>query len=226
MSSQAVDSASAQAEPDITVQGWTPRYAAAVRELFEIEGGYVDDPADRGGATKYGISLRFLKAEGAFDEDGDGVADFDLDFDGDIDGVDIRNLTPADARVLYHRCFWQTIGADRLPRPLGEAVFDQAVNGGLIAARKLLQRALNLCLMEATKAKASAPPPLAVDGGIGAETLAAVSWVLRYPAQGMPTLIAAYRDAVRDRYRAIARRNPSQQRFLRGWLARAERLGR
>jgi lysozyme family protein len=216
----------AETDAGITVQGYSPRYAAAVAELLDIEGGFVDDQADRGGATKYGISLRFLKSEGAFDEDGDGIADFDLDFDGDIDGIDIRKLTPGDARFLYLRCFWLPIGADQLPRPLGEAVFDQAVNGGLSAGKKLLQRAVNQCLMEARRIGATPPALLAIDGSLGAHTRATVDWVLRFPGKGMPALIAAYRDAVRERYRAIARRYPSQQRFLRGWLARAERLGR
>jgi hypothetical protein len=82
---------------DILVQGYTTRYAAAAKKLLLIEGGFVDDPTDRGGTTKYGISLRFLAAAGAFDSDGDGIADFDLDMDGDIDGADVRKLTRGDA---------------------------------------------------------------------------------------------------------------------------------
>jgi lysozyme family protein len=61
-----------------------------VSHLIGVEGGRVNDPLDRGGETKYGVSLRFLAAEGAFDDDGDGKADYDLDMDGDIDGADIR----------------------------------------------------------------------------------------------------------------------------------------
>lgn len=210
---------------DIDVDGYSPRYLAAFKDLLGIEGGFVDDPADRGGATKYGISLRFLVAEGAFDDDGDGKADFDLDMDGDIDGRDIRALTPGDARYLYHRCFWQPLRADILPRPLGEMLFDQGVNGGRTTARKLLQRAINNCLLSAPK-QAGAGLPLKVDGQIGDATMRKLGWVLRYPALGMPALIDSFRHEVRERYREIVRRFPSQQRFLRGWLARAERLGR
>ena len=208
----------------IRVEGYSRRYAAAVDELLGIEGGFVDDPVDRGGTTKFGISLRFLASEGTFDDDGDGKADFDLDFDGDIDGQDIRKLTRGDAVYLYHRCFWIPLGAERLPVPIGEMLFDQAVNGGIVTARKLLQRAINMCLMELGPRRTIGL--LAVDGVLGSDSLKALQYVISFRQSGKDQLVAAYRAAVRERYRQIVTRFPSQQRFLRGWLARADRLGR
>lgn len=206
--------------PDIiTVEGYSRRFADAFEELLGIEGGFVDDPVDRGGATKYGISLRFLKTEGAFDDDGDMVAEFDLDFDGDIDGQDIRRLTVGDARYLYQRCFWTRLDCESFPKPIGEMLFDQGVNGGNFAARKLLQQALNYCLAR------TGHHLLTVDGKIGERTREAMDKVLACPRLGIGALVEAFREAVRDRYRAIVRRHPSQKKFLRGWLARAERLG-
>lgn len=211
----------------IVVQGYSPRFAAAVKHLLGIEGGHVNDPADRGGETNFGISLRFLAAEGAFDEDGDGKADFDLDMDGDIDGEDIRKLTKAEAVFLYHRCFWARAQAEIFPEPLGEMLFDQAVNGGLVAARKLLQRAINTCLFNiGLGGPRSAMPALRIDGVAGPATQQALVRVLVHPGCGVAELVAAYRDAVRERYRQIVARFPSQKRFLRGWLARADKLGR
>lgn len=209
---------------ELLVNGWSPRFARAVSVLLRTEGGHVNDPVDRGGETKYGISLRFLVSAGQIDLDADGVADFDLDMDGDIDGADIRRLTPHDAKFVYHRCFWKPLDADAWAAPIGEAMFDQAVNGGLVAAKKLLQRAINACLARA--AAADRPAPLAVDGTLGAATRAAFAWVLRYPGLGMAALILAYRQAAADRYRAIVAAAPSQKRFLRGWLRRAAELGR
>ncbi|MFV0642937.1 MAG: glycoside hydrolase family 108 protein [Sphingomonadaceae bacterium] len=203
---------------DIVVEGWSQRYARAFAHLLGIEGGHVNDPVDRGGETKYGISLRFLRVEGAFDEDGNGRPDFDLDMDGDIDGADIRLLTIGDARYLYLKCFWMPLGCDGLPMPIGEILFDQAVNGGAFAARKLLQRAINLCLARMGESL------ITVDGRIGPDTLDAMTFVLA--KRGMTALIEACRVAAADRYRLIAQRYPSQKRFLKGWLRRAERLGR
>ena len=90
------------------------RFAAVVRHVLGIEGGHSNDAADRGGETNFGISLRFLKAEGRLDLNGDGIADYDLDMDGDIDGADIRLLSPDDAVALYRRCFWDRLGLDRV----------------------------------------------------------------------------------------------------------------
>ena len=164
-------SAKADDTDAIVVRGYSQRYDAAFRALIREEGGYVNDPADRGGETKYGISLRFLKAEGALDQDGDGLADFDLDMDGDIDGADIRRLALADVKAIYYRCFWLRLGAEQLVRPIGEMLFDQAVNGGLTAARKLLQRAINNCTMSTFK-RAGPRALLTVDGDIGPRTAA------------------------------------------------------
>jgi len=212
----------------ISVEGYSARYARAVDELLGIEGGLSDDPVDRGGTTKYGISLRFLVAAGAFDDDKDGKADFDLDMDGDIDGADVRMLTVQDARYLYLRHFWQPLGAESFPVPIGEMLFDQAVNGGLVAAKKMLQRAINQCLMIARDKMGSnsAPALLDDDGALGTLSREALDWVLGYSALGMTPLVMAYRDAVRQRYRQIVARLPAQKKYLRGWLARAERLGR
>ncbi len=205
---------------EIVVEGYSERYAEAFRKLLGIEGGFVDDPADRGGATKYGISLRFLKAAGDIDEDLDGYADFDLDFDGDIDGRDIRKLSLGDARYLYLKFFWEELECESFPEPIGEMLFDQGVNGGNHAARKLLQQAINLCLGRAGVS------PIGVDGGVGKETRRGLQKVLGHSLLGISAIVDAYRQVVKERYKEIVRRNPSQARFLNGWLNRAEALGR
>lgn len=206
----------------LIVQGYSDRYAAAFRALLGVEGGHVNDSHDMGGETQFGISLRYLKSAGQIDLDGDGFADFDLDLDGDIDGADIRSLTVGDARYLFHRDFWRALDCESFPRPLGEMLFDQAVNGGASAAKKMLQRALNrLSIRYARNAQ-----QLDVDGDLGTKTRDAIAWALAMPGIGMPALIVAYRDEVKARYLAIVGAYPRQQRFLRGWLARADRLGK
>lgn len=203
---------------DLTITApWTPRFQRAVDKLLKTEGGYVDHPADPGGATNHGISLRFLKAEGKVDIDGDGRMDFDLDMDGDIDAADIRKLTRADAAKLYHRCFWQRWRCENMASPIGEMVFDQAVNGGGASATKMLQRSINSLLpSHVTK--------LDVDGLLGPTTLNMLGVVLTLVTTEQ--LATTYREIARARYRALVNANPKLNAFLRGWLNRADDLGR
>lgn len=193
------------------------RFRTIARHVLGIEGGHSNDPVDRGGETKHGVSLRFLVAEGKIDLNRDGFADFDLDMDGDIDGADIRLLTPAHAIDLFDRCFWTRFRLDRLPAPLDGAVFDQAVNGGGVAAVKMLQRALNRLLPEF--------PPIAVDGRLGPVTHNRVATALRTTGVGVRALLSIYRSEAANRYRQICNADTSQRKYLNGWLKRAAALG-
>lgn len=193
------------------------RFEKVARRLEVVtEGGHANAKRDHGGETQYGISLRFLVTEGVIDRNHDGFKDFDLDFDGDIDGEDVRLLTPDDALNLYYRCFWSRLDLDRLPATIDGAVFDQAVNCGIKPAVKMLQRALNR--MPLTSA------PLAIDGGLGRITAAAVGQCSRL-ADGIDALVVKYRQEAEAHYNAIVRADPTQVEWLKGWTNRARRLG-
>ncbi len=179
--------------------------------IVRIEGGYVDHKNDRGGATKYGISLRFLAVEGKLDLNKDGYEDFDLNRDGSIDSRDVRLLTPAQAEALYLRVFWIRTGFWSLPMPFDLALFDMGVNAGTVTAGKLMQRALNTF----------GPPPLTPDGDVGPMTRRR----LDIHRKDKPVL-AAFRDQAASHYRAIVKNDPDQAVFLKGWLNRAKELGR
>lgn len=81
------------------------------------EGGYVNDKRDPGGETKFGISKRAYP------------------------NVDIKNLTIDQAKKIYLRDYWNMLQLDRLPDEIRFDLFDAAVNSGLTAAAKMLQRA-------------------------------------------------------------------------------------
>ncbi len=196
--------------------GWTRtndlRYAQVARSVLRIEGGHSNDPADRGGETQYGVSLRFLKAAGEIDANRDGFGDLDLNFDTVLDGRDIRLLTPEIATDLFQDHFYIRPGFWNLAAPYDAAMFDQAVHGGTTAAIKILQRALNRRLTA----------KLAVDGQLGAKTARAF-W---NAIGGRGELIEAIRDEAAQRYLAIIAADPSQAKYRKGWLRRARELGR
>ena len=106
----------------------------ALKTILCHEGGaaYTDDPADPGGATKYGISLRFLKDHG-----------IDLDGDGDIDAEDVRGLDPEKTAQLYRQFFWNLVhGNDFADQAVATKLFDMAVNMGPGRSIVLIQKAV------------------------------------------------------------------------------------
>ena len=92
----------------------------AFQVLMDNEGGYVNDPNDSGGVTKYGISKK------AYPD------------------LDIPNLTIAQAMEIYRRDYWDRCKCDYIPDALSVAVFDFAVNSGVKTAIKKLQIALGV----------------------------------------------------------------------------------
>jgi lysozyme family protein len=89
-------------------------------KLISHEGGYVNDPRDPGGETKFGISKR------AYPQ------------------VDIKNLSLDAAKAIYKRDYWDRAQCDKLPPQLAYLLFDAAVNSGIGQAIRFLQRAVNL----------------------------------------------------------------------------------
>ncbi len=89
-----------------------------VERVLEHEGGYVNDPNDAGGETKFGISKR------AFPE------------------TNILDLTKADAIKIYWEYYWQKYKVEMLPVHLQGITFDMVVNKGRRGV-KILQEASN-----------------------------------------------------------------------------------
>jgi len=106
------------------------RYNACADFVLSTEGGYVNHPADPGGATNHGVSLRFASSIGRV---------LDLDHDGDVDEADIQLITPAVARGVFRTFFWDRVGAAELPAGVDLLVFDAAVHCGVGAASRWLQ---------------------------------------------------------------------------------------
>jgi lysozyme family protein len=178
-----------------------------VREITEAiiarEGGYVNDPDDPGGATKYGVTLGTMRRLG-----------LDLDRDGRVTAGDVRRLTRAQAADIFVEHYFVRTRVAELPEVLQATVYDMYVNAGANAV-KLLQRMLRDMRIE-----------VAVDGVIGPKTIAAA----RAGVAAAPGRIAdAYGIARRNYYYALADGRPASRKFARrrdggkgGWIVRAE----
>jgi lysozyme family protein len=163
--------------------------------LLAFEGGYVDDPSDHGGATNKGITWDTFKR----------YAKPLLQIEPTPEGL--KNLTDAQAFRIYKPIYWDSLHGDEIgDQPLAEIVFDFHVNAGG-AAVKLLQRELN---------NLGAHPALSVDGAFGPATLRALQ------AADPVELYTRYKAGRRAFYERLAANDPSQAKFLKGWLKRVD----
>ena len=87
--------------------------------LMELEGGYVDDPDDKGGKTKFGITEKRYP------------------------GLDIGMITERYAKDLYKRDFWDKYKIEKLPVTVQAWAFDMYVNHNPKAVALVLQRSVN-----------------------------------------------------------------------------------
>lgn len=173
----------------------------ALELILTNEGGYSNDPFDRGGSTNMGITQATLSAWRRYHPEFP---------------ADVRMLSREQAAAIYERQYWERSGCDRIPWPVSLIHFDMAVNSGAGSAIRALQRTINRCLLSRGK------PPITEDGGFGPQTEAGLGEALRIA--GLLPFGIAYLAVRREYYLALVKRNPTQQRFIKGWLNRLERV--
>jgi lysozyme family protein len=170
-----------------------------IEGLLDREGGYVNHPADKGGATCFGITEAVARAHG---------------YAGSM-----KQLPRPDAMQIYRRLYWLRPRFDevakRSPRIAAE-LFDTGANMGPSVAATFLQRALT-----ALNRNGSDYPDLVPDGRIGDQTLAALDafFSQRGQASGETVLVRALEALQGERYLRLAERRPANEAFLYGWLA-------
>jgi lysozyme family protein len=172
-------------------------------EIVRREGGYVNDPDDPGGATKYGVTIGTMRALG-----------IDLTRDGKVTVEDVKALTVDQAVEIYVEHYFRRPRICDLPDPVQASVFDMQVNSGANAVRILqtLAGAFGVSLKP--------------DGQIGAVTAAGVERVF---ALAPDHFADAYGIARRNYYYNLADRRPASRKYARrkdggkgGWITRAE----
>ncbi len=99
-------------------------FDTAFDRLIGHEGGYVNHPADPGGETNWGITLRTAREAG---------------YTGAM-----RALTREEARAIYRAAYWDRAKADQYDAAIAFQLFDAAVNHGIGQAIRFLQRAVGV----------------------------------------------------------------------------------
>ena len=108
----------------MAINNWPQCFALVLKN----EGGYVDNPADPGGATNLGCTK----------------AVWEQYIGRSVTKDDIKALTLNDVMPLYKAKYWDTVRGDDLPEGVDYAVFDFAINWGPSRAAKALQSVLSV----------------------------------------------------------------------------------
>ena len=155
--------------------------------IFKWEGGFVNDPTDRGGATNMGVTIATWRQVG-----------YDKDGDGDIDTDDIRLLTRADATIVLKKFYWDRWKADLIQN---QSVADILVDWvwasgkwGIVLPQRILK--------------------VGDDGFVGTRTIDALN------AANQLAFHQSVVDARRKFISDLILRDPTQEKYRRGWLNR------
>jgi len=128
-----------------------PNFDQAFHYTLVNEGGFVNDPDDAGGATRWGITINSLAAWRGHP----------------VEAIDVRNLSVDEAKEIYYGRYWAPLRCHRMKQlPVAMAIFDVAVLFGLGTAAIYAQKAVRDCAMD-----------IEVDGDIGPESLNALNVV-------------------------------------------------
>jgi lysozyme family protein len=161
--------------------------------ILSFEGGFVNDPHDRGGATNRGVTLTTWKSAG-----------YDKDGDGDIDVQDLKIITPEDAvNVVLRPHYWNRWKADDIEcQSIANILVDWVWHSGSPAIKR-----------------PQALLGVVADGQVGPKTIAALN------AQDPHEFFLKLKENRKAFYEGICAKNPSQNRFLKGWLRRLDAIG-
>lgn len=161
----------------------------AFKYVMGWEGGskVTKDPVDPGGVTKYGISAKAHP------------------------GVDIENLTEAEAKQIYEQEYWNPLGCNDIQGVKAIKLFDAGVNVGRVMAAILAQQAYN-------DVKRPEDPGLETDGIVGYHTVEALKAVEQEP------WLEAFVDRLTLYYYYLVNKKPELARFIKGWTRRADTI--
>lgn len=162
------------------------------------EGGFVDNPDDRGGATRWGVTERVARAHG---------------YTGNM-----RDLPRETALAIYEADYWAGPRFDQIHAvspAIAEELCDTGVNMGPAVPAAMLQRWLT-----AFNQKGALYPDLMADGQIGPRTVAALQQFIKARgAAGERVLLKALNCSQAVRYLELAEGREANETFIYGWVA-------
>ncbi len=172
-------------------------FDSALKHTLGIEGDFSDDPADSGGATKWGITESVARAFG---------------YSGPM-----QDMPVSLAQSIYLQNYWELLKLNvisMLSEDIALEIFDTGVNCGVGFAGQSLQRALT-----AFNRNGRDYPDLVVDGLVGRMTHTALRAFLdKRGLDGEMVLLRALNCLQGARYIQLVENRPKDERFIYGWF--------
>lgn len=188
----------------------------AYAPLKDFEGGYDNDPDDRGGETYAGIARKFFPSW-------QGWKIIDKIKRSNQSKAAINQAAKADhllrdyVRAWYKTTWFDALGLGELPQPLANEIFEQSVNLGKSGSGKKVQIICNAYNYQPGAKKLFAD--LKVDGAIGPKTLAALKIILANKANA-ESLVHALNCMQGAHYLELAAKKFTQRKYTVGWMKR------
>lgn len=187
----------------------------AYGETERCEGGYVNDPVDKGGETHRGVTRKYHPDWAGWPIVEEIKRKHPHDFKIKIN----ENQQLAElAKAVYRQDYWAPIRGDELPdQHIANQVFDTGVNQGVARSIRYLQEGLNLLNRDGKNYA-----DLKIDGKLGNQTLSTLKEFLNLENDQPDYLLKTLNVLQASFYIDIMRRDTTQQRFARGWLNRVD----
>ena len=188
----------------------------AYAPLKDFEGGYDNDPDDRGGETYAGIARNFFPAWS-------GWKLIDQIKKNAKSKTAINRACKVDhylqdlVRAWYKTQWFDALGLGELPQPLANEIFEQSVNLGKAGSGKKVQIICNAYNYLSGAKKLFTD--LKVDGAIGPKTLAALKIILANKANA-ESLVHALNCMQGAHYLDLAAKKFTQRKYTVGWMKR------
>lgn len=160
------------------------------------EGGFSDDALDSGGKTNWGITEKVAKFYGYAGK--------------------MEDFTVEDAKHIYRIGFWHKNRLDEIAEyydPIAVEMFDTGVNMGAPTAARFMQRAINCLNRDQTLFD-----DLVIDGVLGSKTIDALGKLSKLTEKR--SILKMINALQGTKYIEICEKDPSQEKFIRGWLKR------
>ena len=168
-----------------------------INEIIDIEGGYVNDSADSGGATRYGITEAVARRYGYT--------------------YKMESLPRSLAFEIYSKRYWDSLNLDeveKLSHMIAKELADTGVNMGVGRAAEFIQRSLNVL-----NNNGKFYNDIKVDGDIGGKTIKALQSYLGIRGKDGETVLFKMLNSLQGAfYITLAERRTKDEKFVFGWF--------